>query len=1062
MMLRLLKGMFSTKMSLLLLLILIVSMAVATFIENDYGTLVARTAVYEAWWFELILIWLSANFCFQIRKYKLLSKNKLPIGLFHLAFVVIIIGAGITRYISKEGIIHMREGQVVSQYTTNEKYMLFKSPTNIYERQVQPIPYRFEQETLHIDDQNESFDCILTEYISNATLKYVDGNQTFVDITTSFQGQEQRKYVYENSYIVMDNFHIHFAQNNSLPLLNEVHSINEEPFYAIYINKRDDLWQFFSETYLHSIQPHAQQMATIPSKTWTDIKPNTLYKWGENSFVINGIYERKKMIYVSDNQNKKTQNDTDKVKLEIYKEGQLLSQKYFDAKSQEPQWETFHYKDKEYAFAYASKQVPLPFALKLNRFELKRYPGSQSAESYKSYVQVIDKHTNGTNDEDKFDYQIYMNNVLDYKGYRFYQSSYDSDEKGTLLAVNKDRIGTWLTYFGYALLFVAMFWTLFSKASRFQYINRRLQRIKKHLLVAFVLISFAGYSTEKSKTASLNTIAEEPAPYFVPLDKAQTYGRLIVQGADGRMKPLTTLAYEITRKLTGKTSVMIGKRLLTPEQFLLAIQLDPEFFSQQPLIQVNKDKSTLIVQKLNLPKVNVLRFVDFLDENGTYRLKNDVEQVNQLKPSQRSEFEKELLKVDERFNILYALFSGNFLRLFPNAKAENNRWYAAKDFMEFADEDANFVKDIHAYYLQGIAEGIATNNFWQADEAWSYMDTFQKKMGNKVYPTENEIRAELFYTRTRVGNYLFAVCIVLGAILLAVSILHLFLQRQIFAHILRVGAILTWILLLAFTFDLLLRWYIAKHPPWSDGFEMLLFVSWGVLAFGLFFWRKSSFTLPLGLLFSGVLLLVSFLDWLNPEITTLKPVLYSYWLKIHVAVIVSSYAPLSLSCVTALLSLLLLIFKPLKPSKKWWKSMQELVIVQEMSITIGLFLLTAGTFLGGIWANESWGRYWAWDPKETWALISILTYAIVAHLRLIPSFKNSLVYHLATMWAFSVIIMTSYGVNYYLVGLHSYATGDPVPIPSWVYILVGILVIISLFATWQYRKLSRQERKMLY
>ncbi len=189
------------------------------------------------------------------------------------------------------------------------------------------------------------------------------------------------------------------------------------------------------------------------------------------------------------------------------------------------------------------------------------------------------------------------------------------------------------------------------------------------------------------------------------------------------------------------------------------------------------------------------------------------------------------------------------------------------------------------------------------------------------------------------------------------------------------------------------------------------------------------------------------------------PVLHSYWLKIHVAVIVSSYAPLALAAVIALLSLFLIIFKPRNPTNEWWLSIKELQVVNESAITIGLFLLTIGTFLGGIWANESWGRYWAWDPKETWALISVIVYAFVMHLRLIPALKNPLIYNLASLWAFSSIIMTSFGVNYYLTGLHSYAKGDPVPVPGWVYWVVLFLVAVSVAAIVKYRQSSAVEKR---
>jgi len=234
-----------------------------------------------------------------------------------------------------------------------------------------------------------------------------------------------------------------------------------------------------------------------------------------------------------------------------------------------------------------------------------------------------------------------------------------------------------------------------------------------------------------------------------------------------------------------------------------------------------------------------------------------------------------------------------------------------------------------------------------------------------------------------------------------------------------------------------------------------------VLLFGIIFAGKARFTVPLALLFSGTLLFVSFLDWLNPEITNLMPVLNSYWLKIHVAVIVSGYAPLALSAILGLMSLVLLIFKPQNPKSNWWNAQKELIAVNELSITIGLFLLAIGTFLGGVWANESWGRYWAWDPKETWALISVLVYTVILHLRLVPTTRSPIIYTLASLWAFSSIIMTSFGVNYYLSGLHSYAQGDPVPIPQWVYWTVGFLLLVSVFAVKNFNKLNKEERKRL-
>ena len=227
---------------------------------------------------------------------------------------------------------------------------------------------------------------------------------------------------------------------------------------------------------------------------------------------------------------------------------------------------------------------------------------------------------------------------------------------------------------------------------------------------------------------------------------------------------------------------------------------------------------------------------------------------------------------------------------------------------------------------------------------------------------------------------------------------------------------------------------------------MIVFVSWVLLLCGLLTHRKSDFALPLATLFSGTLLFVSYLDWLNPEITNLMPVLKSYWLKIHVATIVSSYAPLALSAILGVMALLLMIFKTSARADEFNYRIKELTLINEISMTIGLFLLAVGTFLGGVWANESWGRYWAWDPKETWALISAIVYAVVLHLRFVPSLRNAYVLNTASILAFSSIVMTSFGVNYYLSGLHSYAAGDPLPIPKFIYVVTLMVVMVAVIA----------------
>ena len=427
---------------------------------------------------------------------------------------------------------------------------------------------------------------------------------------------------------------------------------------------------------------------------------------------------------------------------------------------------------------------------------------------------------------------------------------------------------------------------------------------------------------------------------------------------DGRMKPLNSLANEITRKIHGKSVLQLpGEQQslrLSAEQFLLALQLDPQGFMMLPIIKNDQQKLSQVYEIITKKPAPYIAFQDLIDREGVYLIQSLVEEANRLKPSERNDSHNEILKLDERFNIFYGLISGDFLRIFPNRNDANNTWFTMHQSQQgFDEEDALFVQSITPMFLTAIENGLENQDFSEAEQALEYLHLYQEKAGAEVYPASNLIKAELLYNKLQLGNRLFGWFWLLGTLLLAIALITLFKTSSILEISWKIGVVLSWIGILVFTFHLLLRWYIAKHPPWSDGFEMLVFVAWGVLLFGILFANKSKFTLPMGLLFSGTLLFVSFLDWLNPEITNLMPVLHSYWLKIHVAVIVSGYAPLALSAVLGLMSLLLLVFKPKNAPQNWFKGIKELVLVNEMSMMIGLFLLTVGTFLGGVWANES-------------------------------------------------------------------------------------------------------------
>ena len=1022
----------------LLIFLLAATMGVATFVENDHGTAVARALFYEAWWFELMMVWLCINFIFHIKDYRLFSKGKLPLGIFHVAFIIIIIGAGVTRIFGKEGVIHILTGNSENTYYTAEKYIQIEGDLEVmFAEDIAVTSKTFKPLTYAMNLDGHEVKVKLEEYVSAAKEIFVEGDQTLIEISFLKGGSRNDQVIEPGTSLNVGGLNLAVGQSSTSD---------------IQIWKEDSTWMVSSALHLQVMEMATQQIGAIHENEPQELKLRSLYQWDNGAFVIRSIQENVRVDVIPETDEKLAENFPDGLRISVHDEnGKTLQSGFFPNVSYKPKWLGFDVEGKTYHFTYGPMAKQLPFALHLNAFELERYPGSQSPESYASEVMIMDEG-------EEWPYRIFMNNVLDHKGYRFYQSSYDSDERGTVLSINQDRPGTYLTYLGYFLLGLGMFLTLFAPGSRFQILQKKLQQISAKT-AATIILALASMATGNAKQP-------DSPPFLVPVEKANDYGKLIVQDLDGRMKPLNTLANEIARKLNGRTRIEFDfgeiPHSLSPEQFLLAVQLMPAEFSELPLIKIDKEKSLEAFEVLGKEPAEKLSFTDFIDEEGNYLLSDLVEKANLLKPSQRNESHKELLKTDERFNIFYAVLIGDFLRLYPNRLDDNQTWYTSNQFAEgFEEEDGIFVKNIGKLYLAGLNEGIQTGEWTSADEALGYISLYQQKAGEKVYPSEKEIRGELLYNQLNLGNRLFGIFWLLGLVMLILGIIRLFKSGKVLHVLWKTGSILSWIGWGVFTFHLALRWYIAKHPPWSDGFEMMVFVAWGILLFGLIFSSKSKFTIPLALLFSGTLLFVGFLDWLNPEITNLMPVLHSYWLKIHVAIIVSGYAPLALSAIIALLSLCLLILKPVNPNSRWWLSMKELIVVNELSITIGLFLLTIGTFLGGVWANESWGRYWAWDPKETWALISILVYAVVLHLRLIPGTRSSIIYNLASLWAFGSIIMTSFGVNYYLSGLHSYAKGDPVPVPFWVYVLTIILIVISVLAYFRFQKLKPEEQRRL-
>ncbi|TYA72027.1 cytochrome C biogenesis protein [Seonamhaeicola marinus] len=1023
-------------------------MAIATFVENDYGTAVAWASIYDAWWFEVVMVGLAISFVFNIFKYKLLRKQKWAVLLFHLAFIIIVLGAGITRYTSYGGIIRIREGASSNVIISDTKLLTatISDGTNskTIHKKLSFSPLQNNEFRVETDFNGKPISIAYHDYIADASPEVVpdsiNGKPLLEMVVTSGEG---RNTIYlEKGEIERIGTHQHEVgfESNKEGIIN---IIEEEGTFKI---KAPHPVDFFIMS--------SQQAGKIQQDTLVNINLKTLFRSGDFSFVPTAFYEngtfKLKSSAKTETDNDKTLDDAlivdVKVGEEPLQETNLLYREGFL-----PIKHVSHFKDNlQIILSYGSGAIEMPFALKLNDFQLERYPGSSSPSAYASEVMILDGDT-------QIPYRIFMNNVLDHKGFRFFQASYDTDEQGTVLSVNHDSVGTWVTYIGYFLMSLGMFFTFFGKTSRFQIINKKLRKLKTKVVASLVLLLGLGLSTvsHASTNDTIPKVSIEKLVLSQQIDKQQAdlFGRLLVQDLDGRIKPINTLASECIRKVSRKAYFKYpidGKTIkLDVNQVFLGMHKESGIWQRIPVIKADKKKTGELLNTIPIGKNGLYAFVSFLNTDGQYLLSEAVEQANKKKPSERNEFDKEVLKIDERFNILYNLFTGNYLKIFPNKEDANNTWFSyTHTFEDFTEEDGRFAKSILPAYFKDLNLG----NYQEAFNKVNYIQKYQNVIALDIIPNPQRIEAELWYNKANINFWLFQVFFTVGFVLLIMAIIKMFASNKLIDIVWNGLVLLTLIAFLLFTFNIILRWYVSQHAPWSNGYEMLIFVAWCLLLCGILIFRKSDFALPLATLFSGALLFVSYLDWLNPEITNLMPVLKSYWLKIHVATIVSSYAPLALSAVLGIMALLLMLFKTAKTKAIIELKIKELTYINELSMTIGLFTLSIGTFLGGVWANESWGRYWAWDPKETWALISIIVYAIVLHLRFVPKLNNFYTLNVASMFAFWSIIMTSFGVNYYLSGLHSYASGDPVPVPKFVYVVFFSMILISILVAFKRKK----------
>lgn len=674
----------------------------------------------------------------------------------------------------------------------------------------------------------------------------------------------------------------------------------------------------------------------------------------------------------------------------------------------------------------------LPFTVELVKFTLTRYPGSSSPSSYESELLV---HIDGQTRHER----VFMNNVLDEKGYRLFQASYDPDEKGTVLSVNRDVAGRNITYTGYLLLVIGLILSLLGKNSRFMTLSRRLKEMRTVSKLAMMLLALLALTVQAKEKPS--PMLDAVQKYAVSPDHAAKFGALPIQSRSGRMMPINTFSSEILRKL--HKADKIGK--LNSDQFLLSLLAMPDMWMRVPFIALSNKE---LANYYDLTD-GECAYLEVFDSNGNYKLQEKMEEAYNKMPAQRTRFDKDILKLDEQINIFHQLINYQMLNLFPLENDPNHKWYAAGDSLNgFAGKDSMFVSRIMGWYLAEVQDALHGEGSWKkADEVVDMISTYQQAKNKSLDISPKRIQAELKYNKMDVFRWCKIGYLILGGLMLVLSFAMLFKQQRW----MKAGI---WILgiavLVVFHFHMMgmgMRWYIGGYAPWSNSYETMVYVAWATVFAGLLFVKRSTVTFALATLFGGIILFVSGLNWMDPEINPLVPVLKSPWLMFHVAIIVAAYGFFGISCLIGLTNLVMKSIAGKKNTELLETRVKELTIVNEMSLWVGLALMTIGTFLGAVWANESWGRYWGWDPKETWALITMVVYAVVLHLHLVKRWYSDWLFNLCSVVAFSSVLMTFFGVNYFLSGMHSYGQNDNVHgIFTYLYIAGAVVIILAILS----------------
>lgn len=634
----------------------------------------------------------------------------------------------------------------------------------------------------------------------------------------------------------------------------------------------------------------------------------------------------------------------------------------------------------------------LPFSITLNQFEIIYYKGTLAPMDFISHISVADKDCHR-----QIQGKVSMNHIFSYQHYRFYQSGYSEDNEGSVFSVSHDPYGIGITYAGYTLLLLSTVFFFFSPQSRFRQLLKS-PLLHRSLTVILLLFAF-----------SLNSNflkANSPSPKVLPREVAEHFGDLYIL-YNNRICPLQTFARDFTIKLYGSSSY----KGLTPEEVLTGWLFYYDSWKNEPIIRIKSNEA----RKLLEIEGNYARLKDYISTINEYNLEK---MMNHIRSGEQVTDKRGIEEADEKFNIINLVCTGAMMKIFPcrNIAGKTLEWYSQSDQLpqDMDNDKWVFIRKSMSY----VNEMIVMKKYNDACLLLEEIKKYQQKECDGLLPADNKFKAEKIYNQFDYSKSVAMACICIGLICFIYYCHCMASQKRTSRKAIIILNILLWIVFTYLSAAICLRGYVSNHLPLSNGFETMQFMAWCTLLLTFLLQRKFAMLLPFGFLLCGLTLMVSMLGESNPQITQLMPVLQSPLLSIHVVVIMIAYSLLAFIMLNGVTAVILH-----QSQKECKEQIERLQIISQIILYPAIFLLAIGIFIGAVWANVSWGRYWGWDPKEVWALITMLVYALALHPRSLPWFHRTMFFHVFCITAFITVLITYFGVNFLLGGMHSYANG---------------------------------------